>query len=157
MGSESPLLQITANGVQRNYPLYPSCYRVGRSYKSDIHLTDYRVSRIQAILLYQPDGRCGIVDGNGKVGSRNGTFVNGVRVKRRVLEDHDVLFLGSPGVIAQIFLPHSFPDVGEEPTAGGMLLPEDVPTEISLGIGSGHRLEDAVHWSLRRELKDNNQ
>ncbi len=157
MGSESPLLQITANGVQRDYPLYPTRYRVGRSYKADIHLTDYRVSRTQAILFYQPDGCCWIVDGNGKVGSRNGTFVNGVRVKRRLLEDQDVLFLGSPGVTAQIFLPHTFLDRGEDPTAGEMLLPDDVPTEIGLGICSGHWPAEAVHWSLRQELQDNNR
>jgi len=155
MSSELPTLQITHNSVQRNYPLCLDRYRIGRSAKADIHLSDYRVSRLQAILFCDSQGRrCWIVDGNGKTGSRNGTFVNGVRIRRRVLEDQDVLFLGSPGVTAQILLPQRVIETGEgeDPLAGEFLLPDEVPTEIGIGSESHRFPHDRIHWSLLKEF-----
>lgn len=133
MSPELATLQITINGVQQDHPLAPFRYRIGRSSRADIHLRDHRVSRSQAILLYQPDGHCLIIDGDGKVGSQNGTFVNGVRVKYRRLEDRDVLFLGSPGVTAQIYLPRQSSCTDDDPFDAEILLPDDVPTEIGVG------------------------
>lgn len=153
MSSELPTLQITANGVQRTYPLCLDRYRIGRSTKADIQLSDYRVSRCQAILFREPQGRCLLVDGTGKTGSRNGTFVNGVRIKRRVLEDQDVLFLGSPGVTAQILLPHRLAEASEDPLAGEFLLPDEVPTEIGVGLGPVESPSDRIHWSLLKEFQ----
>lgn len=153
MSSEFPTLQITAHGVQHTFTLFPYRFRVGRSSKADIYLSDYRVSRTQSILIYYPNGRCLVVDGNGKTGSRNGTFVNGVRVKRRLLEDQDVLFLGSPGVTAQIFLPRCDVEVEDDPLAGDYLLPDDVPTEVGLGFET-HFSHEMIHWSLREKFQD---
>ena len=65
--------------------------RVGRAADNDIVLTDLRVSRHHAELARQPDGGFEIAD----LKSHNGTFVNGRRVERARLADHDIVAIGS--------------------------------------------------------------
>jgi hypothetical protein len=63
---------------------------VGRSFTAGLRLDDHSVSRRHAILVRR-GGRTRVLDDR----SLNGTFVNGQRVEEAVLEDGDVVVLGS--------------------------------------------------------------
>ena len=65
--------------------------RIGRGEANDLAISDRNVSTLHAILEPAGPGRFRIRD----LESRNGTFVNGERITDRVLEDGDVLVLGS--------------------------------------------------------------
>lgn len=65
--------------------------RVGRDPDSDLVVDDLLVSRRHAELLRRPDGSIEAVD----LDSYNGTFVNGHRIDRIVLQDHDAVMVGS--------------------------------------------------------------
>ncbi len=66
--------------------------RIGRAESNDIVVAgDLRVSRFHAELRKTPDGRDELVD----LGSANGTFVNGVRVKQCLLDEADLVGIGS--------------------------------------------------------------
>src|ERR671921_132536 len=64
--------------------------RVGRSAAADIAFDDGSVSRRHAVLITRSDGAVEVRDD----GSLNGTFVNGERVRRHVLEHGDVVTVG---------------------------------------------------------------
>lgn len=64
---------------------------IGRAAGSDIHLTHPTVSSRHAEIRKLDGGRLELVDLN----SANGTFVNGVRVERKVLERRDRISLGA--------------------------------------------------------------
>ena len=64
--------------------------RIGRSPTADICLEDASVSRRHAIVLREGDS-VRVLDDR----SLNGVFVNGERVTAKVLEDGDVLSVGS--------------------------------------------------------------
>jgi pSer/pThr/pTyr-binding forkhead associated (FHA) protein len=63
---------------------------VGRSFTAGLRVDDHTVSRRHAIFVRR-GGRTRILDDH----SVNGTFVNGVRVDDAVLDDGDVVVLGS--------------------------------------------------------------
>ncbi|MFN7953788.1 MAG: FHA domain-containing protein [bacterium] len=65
--------------------------RIGRGDTNDLSIADRNVSTLHAMLEPAGAGRFRIRD----LESRNGTFVNGERVTDRVLEDGDVVVLGS--------------------------------------------------------------
>jgi hypothetical protein len=84
---------------------------VGREVSQGLRLDDPRVSRHHAT-FYSVGGRISILD----QASKNGTFVNGVRVERHDLVEGDVLSLGdSCFVVAQE------PDEEEGPVVPGLL------------------------------------
>jgi pSer/pThr/pTyr-binding forkhead associated (FHA) protein len=62
---------------------------VGRGSDNDIVLTDPRISRKHARLLYR-DGQIWVAD----MGSSNGTFVNSEPVTERAVADGDMLSFG---------------------------------------------------------------
>ena len=62
---------------------------IGRTPENDIHLPDPSVSRRHA-LLYVEDGKAVLED----LGSRNGTFLNEIRVDKALLSSGDTLRLG---------------------------------------------------------------
>ncbi|MCS6849705.1 MAG: FHA domain-containing protein [Gemmataceae bacterium] len=70
---------------------------VGRHSRADIRLPAPDISRRHCRLLYV-DGRWHIVD----LGSLNGTYVNGRRVERAVLNHQDVVQIGSLMLVADI-------------------------------------------------------
>jgi pSer/pThr/pTyr-binding forkhead associated (FHA) protein len=70
--------------------LRPGMTRIGRSASADIAFDDGGVSRRHAVVMTRTDGSAEVLDD----GSLNGTFVNGERVRRRVLEHGDVLTVG---------------------------------------------------------------
>ena len=64
--------------------------RIGRSSSADVAFDDGSVSRRHAAVMTRIDGGAEVLDD----GSLNGTFVNGERVRRRVLAHEDVLTVG---------------------------------------------------------------
>src|SRR3954471_1394824 len=64
--------------------------RIGRSPTADVSFDDGGVSRRHAVVLTRSDGAAEVLDD----GSLNGTFVNGERVRRRILHHGDVLTVG---------------------------------------------------------------
>ena len=64
--------------------------RIGRSPSADIAFDDGSVSRRHAAVMTRTDGSAEVLDD----GSLNGTFVNGERVRRQVLQHGDVLAVG---------------------------------------------------------------
>ena len=64
--------------------------RIGRSSSADIAFDDGGVSRRHAVVMMRTDGTAEVLDD----GSLNGTFVNGERVRRKVLRHGDLLTLG---------------------------------------------------------------
>ena len=64
--------------------------RIGRSASADVAFDDGGVSRRHAVVMTRTDGCVEVLDD----GSLNGTFVNGERVRRQVLEHGDVLTVG---------------------------------------------------------------
>jgi ABC-type multidrug transport system ATPase subunit len=72
-------------------PLPAKAMRIGRIPDNDVVLSDLNVSRHHAELRKSPTGSYEIVD----LGSHNGTFVNGQRVTKQVLTEHDLVSIGS--------------------------------------------------------------
>jgi pSer/pThr/pTyr-binding forkhead associated (FHA) protein len=64
--------------------------RIGRSSSADVAFDDGSVSRRHAVVMTRSDGSAEVLDD----GSLNGTFVNGERVRRRVLRHGDTLTIG---------------------------------------------------------------
>ncbi|MBQ1464521.1 MAG: FHA domain-containing protein [Ruminococcus sp.] len=63
---------------------------IGRHASADIRLSDMSVSRYHAMLGVS-DGVWTITD----LGSKSGTFVNGVPVKKKILHENDIIIIGS--------------------------------------------------------------
>lgn len=74
---------------ERFHPLPAGKTTIGRTEDNDIVLPDKRLSRLHAE-IHVLGGRIEIID----QGSRNGTFVNGARIKRAVLSHGDVVRVG---------------------------------------------------------------
>jgi pSer/pThr/pTyr-binding forkhead associated (FHA) protein len=64
--------------------------RIGRSMAADIAFDDSSVSARHAVVMIRTDGRAELLDD----GSLNGTWVNGARVRRHLLEPGDVVTVG---------------------------------------------------------------
>jgi hypothetical protein len=75
-------------GSGREYPI-TGRMQIGRMMGSDLRIEFASVSRLHALVLVTAEG-IAIEDSN----STNGIFVNGVRVKRQILTDGDVIGIG---------------------------------------------------------------
>src|SRR5262249_41151612 len=87
------LLLIETAGHRRKVAVSKSPFTIGRAEDCDAAIADFRVSRVHARLFIE-DGRYSIMD----AGSRHGTFVNGARVDRATLKNHDEITLGVSGL-----------------------------------------------------------
>ena len=74
--------------VQKNIFVKESI-RIGRVPDNEIVVENLAVSRYHGIIDYE-DGRYILTD----LDSSNGTFVNGVRIKKTELQDRDVITIG---------------------------------------------------------------
>ena len=63
--------------------------RIGRSLTADVELDDIHISRRHALIV-RGEGKTVLLDD----GSRNGVYLNGVRVQREALSDGDTIRLG---------------------------------------------------------------
>jgi pSer/pThr/pTyr-binding forkhead associated (FHA) protein len=89
-GSEMSLTIRNPNQTApRHIPLSRETYCIGRHEKADIHIPGPSASREHARLFFLHDEE--IVE---DLNSTNGTFVNGVRVTRCVLQDKDIIRVG---------------------------------------------------------------
>ena len=96
-----PTLVFVQGNEQRVINLDHSPFTVGRKVDKDLVIADPRVSRDHALIVSE-NGAFSVVD----QGSKHGTFVNGERVERRVLERNDRLEFGVREVAYVIFNPH---------------------------------------------------
>ncbi|MGA8491299.1 MAG: SpoIIE family protein phosphatase [Terriglobales bacterium] len=95
-----PTLVFVQGNEQRIINLDHSPFTVGRKVDKDLVIADPRVSRDHALIVSE-NGAFSVVD----QGSKHGTFVNGERVERKVLERNDRLEFGVREVAYVIFNP----------------------------------------------------
>jgi serine phosphatase RsbU (regulator of sigma subunit) len=95
-----PTLVFVQGNEQRTINLDHSPFTVGRKVDKDLVIADPRVSRDHAIIVTE-NGRFHVVD----QGSKHGTFVNGERIQRQILEKNDRLEFGVRDIAYVIFNP----------------------------------------------------
>lgn len=95
-----PALIVVQGNEQRTVNLDHSPFTVGRKVDKDLVIADPRVSRDHALIVAESGQFC-VVD----QGSKHGTFVNGERVERKMLERNDRLEFGVRDVAYVIFNP----------------------------------------------------
>ncbi len=78
--------------IRTVYEVLSERVSIGRAAGNDVALAgDLRVSRRHAELVRSSEGAWSIID----LGSHNGTFVNGARVRRALLVDGDLVSIGN--------------------------------------------------------------
>jgi pSer/pThr/pTyr-binding forkhead associated (FHA) protein len=87
----SMLEMVQGPGAPRNYALVRTELVVGRSIECDLPLNSTDLSRKHVALRRMPSGQFNLVD----LESRNGVYVNGVKVHSAVLHDGDSIQMGS--------------------------------------------------------------
>ena len=87
-------LRIGANTPPNNIPLDRNVYTIGRDAQADICIPDPSVSRQHARIFFLHDEEI-LEDLN----STNGSFVNGVRVTRCVMQDNDIIRIGDATIL----------------------------------------------------------
>ncbi|PYV69314.1 MAG: serine/threonine protein phosphatase [Acidobacteria bacterium] len=95
-----PSLIFVQGTEQRTLYLDHSPFSVGRKMEKDLVIADPRVSRDHAIIVSE-NGQFFVVD----QGSKHGTFVNGERIQRQVLDRNDRLEFGARDTIYAVFHP----------------------------------------------------
>jgi len=119
----------------RRHPIELDVMRVGRDPDSDLVVDDLLVSRRHAELRRRGDGSIEVVD----LDSYNGTYVNGHRVDHAVLQEHDVVMVGS----------HSYRLAGdwleEEVDTGEIAF---AASSLTVRLPTGQLLVDDVEFSL---------
>lgn len=97
------------------FPLVDDEYKIGREAPNPIRLQDASVSANHARVFRSPEGF--VVE---DLGSRNGTYVNGERVQKRVLRENDRVRLGKVQLIYNI--------AGDKPAVGPSTLFQPRPS-----------------------------
>jgi hypothetical protein len=82
---------------KETFPLLEQEYYIGRQMGNQIHLNDPSISNVHARIFKGPEGFV-LEDLN----SRNGSFVNGVRIDRRLLHENDAIRLGNSNFVYNI-------------------------------------------------------
>src|SRR6266849_6909983 len=95
-----PVLVFVQGNEQRNMSLDHTPFTVGRKVDKDLVIADPRVTRDHAIIASE-NGQFYVLD----QGSKHGTFFNGERIQRKVLERNDRLEFGVRDVAYIIFNP----------------------------------------------------
>lgn len=95
-----PTLIFVHGTEQRTLNLDHTPFSVGRKMDKDLVIADPRVSRDHALIISE-SGKFFVED----QGSKHGTFVNGERVERRLLERNDRLEFGARDTMYAIFYP----------------------------------------------------
>jgi ABC-type multidrug transport system ATPase subunit len=119
----------------RRHPIEADTTRIGRDPDSDLVVDDLLVSRRHAELLRRADGTFEVVD----LDSYNGTYVNGHRVDRVVLQEHDVVMVGSHSYRLTSGWLEAEVDMGEIAFAA---------SSLTVRLPSGQLLVDSVEFSL---------
>ncbi len=82
------------NTPPTNLPIERKTYSIGRHEGADVYIESASASRQHARIFFLHDEEI-IEDLN----STNGTFVNGVRVSRCVLQDNDIIRIGDSTIL----------------------------------------------------------
>jgi hypothetical protein len=90
-------LTLRSGGEKSTFPLLEQEYLIGRQMGNQIHISDPSISNIHARIFKGPEGYV-LEDLN----SRNGTFVNGVRIDRKLLHENDAVRLGNSNFVYNI-------------------------------------------------------
>src|SRR5258708_4735180 len=85
---------------QRTLYLDHSPFTIGRKMEKDLVIADPRVSRDHALIVSE-NGKFHVED----QGSKHGTFVNGERIERKILERNDRMEFGARDTIYAVFHP----------------------------------------------------
>jgi hypothetical protein len=119
-----PVLEVTSGGQEvMRYALDRPRMVLGRDSECDIHLDNRFVSRFQCLFMRVKRGWI-MLD----LGSTNGTFVNGRRIREHRLRDGDIVAMGKFQIRIR------FPGEPAESDAGGEFFETDVlPQELYLG------------------------
>jgi len=88
--SEARLIVTLGGEIQQDIELSDSRMLIGRSDFCDIVVDSQCVSRQHALLIIDKDS-VALID----LKSKNGSFVNSIRVKSRVLKDNDIIAIGN--------------------------------------------------------------
>jgi len=89
------LIVIAGNAVGEVYQIRKDTVILGREPDCDISIRDIGVSRKHAKISKAPSGEIIIED----LGSRNGTFINGEQIARKLLQDGDRIQLGMTTIL----------------------------------------------------------
>lgn len=81
---------ISQTSHPKRYSITSAIWRIGRSRENELVLDDVSISRRHAEIQRGADGTFTIVDR----GSRNGIFVNGQQVKKKTLQESDIIEIG---------------------------------------------------------------
>jgi hypothetical protein len=108
-GVGSAFLVAEAGGLRQQFGLTQECTKIGRSSQNDVRLPFTAVSRAHAVIVRTPMG-FKISDGQ----SRNGVYVNDVRIMEKFLEEGDRIRIG------EVTLSFTYRDpAGEDPIQKG--------------------------------------
>lgn len=88
------LVVLKGPQMGREFRLEPGHVMIGRAPDNDIALHDENVSRRHALIVCEKDGKIFIED----LGSKNGTLVNGRRIRVRYLRGGERLILGARAI-----------------------------------------------------------
>ncbi|HVR61218.1 MAG TPA: GGDEF domain-containing protein [Polyangia bacterium] len=117
---------------------------LGRGERVDIRLVDEGISREHAQLVREPDHV--ILE---DLGSTNGTFCNGVRVKEQILADGDKILLGSTTILK--FTYHDKLDEAFQRQLSESALRDGLTKAFNKRY-FGERLESEVTFSIRHRV-----
>ena len=81
---------ISQTSQPKRFAITNAIWRIGRSRENELVLDDVSISRRHAEIQRGPDGAFTILDR----GARNGTYVNGQQVKKRTLQEGDMIEVG---------------------------------------------------------------
>ncbi|OGT80298.1 MAG: hypothetical protein A3H91_00970 [Gammaproteobacteria bacterium RIFCSPLOWO2_02_FULL_61_13] len=81
---------ISQTSHPKRYAITSAIWRIGRSRENEMALDDVSISRRHAEIQRGADGAFTLLDR----GSRNGTFINGQQVKKRTLQEGDMIEVG---------------------------------------------------------------
>ena len=108
---------------------FDSTFRIGRSPECELHFLDRSVSKHHATIQFE--GRQWWVE---DLGSRNGTFLNGVRIQRELLPSQAKLELGAGGPVLHLTIDYLLDSQEKSP-----LPPEQSP---ALSLPEEHRISE---------------
>ena len=130
-----PRNRAEARPPAASFPLSANALRIGRDPESDVVVDDVLVSRRHAEIRRLGDGRYEAVD----LESHNGTFVNGRRIKRVVLDELDVVGVGRNSYRLVDGRLDEYVDTGEVAYAA---------VDLTVRLANGAVLLDDVSFSL---------
>ncbi len=128
--ASASIVIVDPNGNRKRVPVEPLPFLIGRQPDNHLIVRDSRVSRTHARIVVE-NGAYVLED----IGSRHGTFVNGKRLQRKVLENSDRIELGAPDSYQLLFALDGaeLKRIMEQVAAQGIVA--DTPSQ-PLGVGS---------------------